>query len=207
MEQSEEMRVSDKCSGWIDVYCLPPWRFADLEEEKLYLEYTQRLRQVAVLRLLATGMLFQLFTALVPGEREIHIAFGSAFIFLAVNSFLSLIYIIFDRARSTLKHVAWFVLWAHLIWSSSRRLGDSYNELLGWAVVLQYFTIATMPLHYMLLIFYSALSFTAYLLVQYYNASTAESRLADDFHLQVNVKVTIFIMTTMYLLILEMILQ
>ncbi|XP_052747174.1 adenylate cyclase type 3 [Bicyclus anynana] len=182
MEKSVQVRSSSKCSCWICF--VPPWRFSDLSEEKLYLAYTQCQRQCAVLRLLFTGILFQIFAALVPGERDLHFAYTSVAVSLIVNLSLATIYAFIHRARSSLNHVTWFVLWTQLLVSSSRRLGDSYNELLGWAFVLQYFTLATLPFHYMILILYSTLSFVAYLLVQYYNASTAESRLADDFFLQ-----------------------
>ncbi|XP_046961746.1 adenylate cyclase type 3 [Vanessa cardui] len=182
MEKSVQARTLKKSACW---FCfVPPWRFSDLSEEKLYLAYTQRQRQRAILRLLAIGVLFQTFAALVPGERDLHFAYALMAVALVVNLLLAAIYAFISRARSALNHVAWFVLWMQLLVSASRRLGDSYNELLGWAVVLQYFTLATLPFHFMLLIIYSILSFAAYLAVQYYNASTAESRLADDFYLQ-----------------------
>nr|XP_026487706.1 adenylate cyclase type 8 [Vanessa tameamea]XP_026487708.1 adenylate cyclase type 8 [Vanessa tameamea]XP_026487709.1 adenylate cyclase type 8 [Vanessa tameamea] len=182
MEKSVQARTLKKSACW---FCfVPPWRFSDLSEEKLYLAYTQRQRQRAILRLLAIGVLFQTFAALVPGERDLHFAYALMAVALIVNLLLTAIYAFISRARSALNHVAWFVLWMQLLVSASRRLGDSYNELLGWAVVLQYFTLATLPFHFMLLIIYSILSFAAYLAVQYYNASTAESRLADDFYLQ-----------------------
>lgn len=183
MEKSVQARSSNKCSCWI---CLvPPWRFSDLSEEKLYLAYTQRQRQRAVLRLIATGVLFQVFAALVPGERDLHFAYASVAVALIVNLILAATYAFIFRARTVLNHIAWFVMWIQLLVSASRRLGDSYNELLGWAVILQYFTIATLPFHYVILIIYSTLSLIGYLTVQYYNASTAESRFADDFYLQV----------------------
>lgn len=178
-----QAHTSKRCS--CSVCLVPPWRFSDLSEEKLYLAYTQRQRQRAVLRLIATGVLFQAFAALVPGERDLHFAYASVAVALIVNLILAVTYAFIYRARTALNHVTWFVMWIQLLVSVSRRLGDSYNELLGWAVVLQYFTIATLPFHYMILIIYSTLSFIGYLTVQYYNASTAESRFADDFYLQV----------------------
>lgn len=166
--------------------CLvPPWGFTDIEEEKLYSAYTQRQRQRAVPRLLAIGALLQAFAAIVPGERDLSFAYASIAIALVANLILAAVYLFVRSARTLLNHIAWLVLWTQLLVSASRRLGDSYNELLGWAVVLQYFTLATLPLHHVLLILYSAISFCAYLLVQYYNASSSESRLADDFYFQV----------------------
>lgn len=178
-----EPRDLKKCACW--TYLVPPWGFKDREEEKLYSAYTQRQRQRAIPRLLLAGVLLQLFALLVPGERDVLFAYTSVAIALFLNLILASMYICIRTARPALIHIAWLVLWAQLLVSVSRRLGDSYNELLGWAVVLQYFTLAILPFHYLLLILYSILSFSAYLLVQYYNASTSESRLAEDFFYQV----------------------
>ncbi|CAG9566993.1 unnamed protein product [Danaus chrysippus] len=180
MEKTVQNRTTEKCSCWM----VPPWRFSDLSDEKLYLAYTQQQRQRAVLRLILTGVLFQVFASLVPGERDLHFAYKSVAISLVLNLILAVIYALYRKARTALNHIAWITLWVQLLVSTSRRLGDSYNELLGWAVVLQYFTLATLPFHYILLILYSTLSLTAYLLIQYYNATTTESRLAGDFYLQ-----------------------
>lgn len=178
-----QARVLNKCSCWI---CLvPPWGFTDLEEEKLYTAYTQRQRHRAVPRLLATGALLQAFAAVVPGERDLRFAYTSVIMAMLTNLTLAAVYAFVRRVRPILNHIAWLALWVQLLVSASRRLGDSYNELLGWAVVLQYFTLATLPFHHLLLTFYSTASFAAYLLVQYYNASSSESRLPDDFYFQV----------------------
>ncbi|XP_060802220.1 adenylate cyclase type 3 isoform X2 [Amyelois transitella] len=182
MEKSMEPQALKKCPHW--TFLVPPWGFTDREEEKLYSAYTQRQRQRAIPRLLLTGVLLQLFATVVPGERDLLFAYTSVAIALFLNLTLASVYICVRFARPALIHIAWLVLWAQLLVSVSRRLGDSYNELLGWAVVLQYFTLATLPFHYLLLILYSTLSFSAYLLVQYYNASTSESRLAEDFSYQ-----------------------
>ncbi|XP_053602923.1 adenylate cyclase type 8-like isoform X2 [Plodia interpunctella] len=182
MDKSMEPRDLKKCACW--TYLVPPWGFKDREEEKLYSAYTQRQRQRAIPRLLLAGVLLQLFALLVPGERDVLFAYTSVAIALFLNLILASMYICIRTARPALIHIAWLVLWAQLLVSVSRRLGDSYNELLGWAVVLQYFTLAILPFHYLLLILYSILSFSAYLLVQYYNASTSESRLAEDFFYQ-----------------------
>ncbi|KAM3959069.1 adenylate cyclase 3 [Aphomia sociella] len=179
MEKSMQPRTLNKCSCWV---CLvPPWGFKDREEEKLYTAYTNRQRQRAIPRLLITGILLQAFAVIVPGERDLFFAYTSVAISLFANLTLATVYACIRSVRPVLNHVAWLVLWIQLLISVSRRLGDSYNELLGWAIVLQYFTLATLPFHYIVLIFYSVISFTAYLLVQYYNASTSESRLAEDF--------------------------
>lgn len=183
MEKQMQARPLNKSACWICV--VPPWGFTDREEEKLYSAYTQRQRQRAVPRLLATGALMQAFAVLVPGERDLSFAYASVAVALVANLILASAYVCVRPARTLLNHVAWLVLWTQLLVSASRRLGDSYNELLGWAVVLQYFTLATLPLHHVLLILYSTISFCGYLLVQYYNASTSESRLADDFYFQV----------------------
>lgn len=183
MEKQMQARTLNKSACWV---CLvPPWGFPDREEEKLYSAYTARQRQRAVPRLLATGALLQAFAALVPGERDLAFAYASVALALLADLLLACLYVCVRPARAALNHLAWLVLWTQLLVSASRRLGDSYNELLGWAVVLQYFTLATLPLHHVLLILYSTLSFCGYLLVQYYNASTSESRLADDFYFQV----------------------
>lgn len=172
-----------KCSCRI---CLvPPWGFKDLEEEKLYSTYTQQQRQKAVPHLLTIGVLLQAFSVVVPGERDMAFAYISIILASFANLTLVIVYTFCRSTRPVLNHVVWLVLWIQLLVSGSRRLGDSYNELLGWAVVLQYFTLATLPLHYLILILYSALSFSAYLQVQFYNAYTSESRLPDDFYLQV----------------------
>ncbi|XP_041973384.1 adenylate cyclase type 3 [Aricia agestis] len=181
MEKSDPEQ-SLKCSCWVCL--LPPWRFSDQSDEKLYLAYSTQQRQRAVLRLLGVGVLLQIFAALVPGERDLLFAYTSVAVGLMVNLLLAVVYALIRRARLALNHIAWVALWAQLLVSASRRLGDSYNELLGWAVVLQYCTLATLPFHCMTLIFYSSVSFVAYLLVQYYNAVTTESKLADDFYLQ-----------------------
>lgn len=165
--------------------CLvPPWGFKDIEEEKLYSAYTQQQRQKAVPHLLAIGVLLQAFAVVVPGERDMTFAYLSILVASLANLTLGIIYTFIRSARPILNHVAWIVLWMQLLVSGSRRLGDSYNELLGWAVVLQYFTLATLPLHYSVLILYSVVSFSAYLQVQFYNAYSSESRLPDDFYLQ-----------------------
>lgn len=184
MEKSAQARVLNKIYS-CTVCLVPPWGFKDLEEEQLYTAYTHRQRQRAVLRLLAIGVLLQIFAIVVPGERDLAFAYTSVAIALLANLTLAAAYACIRPARSALNHIAWLVVWIQLLVSVSRRLGDSYNELLGWAFLLQYFTLATLPFHYLLLILYSILSPIAYLLVQYYNASTAESRLAADFPYQV----------------------
>ncbi|KAL4704044.1 hypothetical protein ACJJTC_001966 [Scirpophaga incertulas] len=180
MEKSTQQRTLNKI--WA---CLvPPWGFKDLEEEKLYSAYMQRQRQRAVPRLLGTGVLLQAFAIVVPGERNLLFAYCSVAIALLINLTLGVVYISIRSARPALNHIAWLVVWAQLLIGVSRRLGDSYNELLGWAFVLQYFTLATMPFNYLILCLYGVVSFTAYLLIQYYNASTSESRLTEDFPYQ-----------------------
>ncbi|XP_075992192.1 adenylate cyclase 3 [Anticarsia gemmatalis] len=174
--------VGNKCACRICI--VPPWGFTDIGEEKLYSAYTQQQRQKAVPHLLAIGMLLQAFAIVVPGERDLLFAYVSVMVASFANLTLGVVYTYVRAARPILNHVAWLVLWIQLLVSGSRRLGDSYNELLGWAVVLQYFTLATLPLHYLLLILYSTLSFCAYLQVQYYNACSSESRLPADFYLQ-----------------------
>ncbi|KAG6446245.1 adenylate cyclase type 3 [Manduca sexta] len=195
MEKSVQRKNADSCS--CRTCLVPPWGFSDLEEEKLYSAYTQQQRHRAVPRLLAAGVLFQSFAIIVPGERDLYFAYASVAIALLANLSLAMLYACTRRSRNALTHIVWLVLWAQLLVSASRRLGDSYNELLGWAVILQYFTLATLPFHYLLLMFYSALSLSAYLLVQYYNALTAESRLADDFHYQQAANASLLIGATM----------
>ncbi|XP_063838835.1 adenylate cyclase type 3 [Ostrinia nubilalis] len=180
MEKSARARVLNKI--YTGCGCLvPAWAFEDVEEEQLYSAYTHRQRQRAVLRLLAIGALLQIFAIIVPGERDLLFAYSSVVISLLINLVLATAYACIRPARSALTHIAWLVVWMQLLISASRRLGDSYNELLGWAFVIQYFTITTMPFHHFILMVYTCLSLTAYLMVQYYNASTAESRFAEDF--------------------------
>lgn len=183
MDKTMQAQSLNKNTCWV---CLvPPWRFTDLSEEKLYLAYTERQRQRAVLRLLGTGVLFQMFVAIVPGESNLYFAYASVCIGLVINLTLVALYAFLRRARYGLNHVAWFAIWAQLLVSVSRRIGDSYNELLGWAVVFQYFTIATLPFHYAVLLLYSIVSLTAYLLLQYLLALTTENRPPVDFFSQV----------------------
>lgn len=173
-------------SAWSRLrYGAPPWGFADVEDERLYRAYTRRQRQRAVPRLLAAGALLQLWASLVPGERDLRTAYACTATALALNILLLALHCFVRRARPFLSHITWLVLWLQLLISASRRVGDSYNELLGWAVVFQYLTLAALPFHYLLLVLYSALSLVAYLLVQYYNVSKTESRLPDDFTYQV----------------------
>ncbi|CAH0404758.1 unnamed protein product [Chilo suppressalis] len=177
MDKSTQQRTLNKVWACL----LPPWGFQGVEEEQLYSAYMQRQRQRAVPRLLASGVLLQLFAVLVPGERNLMFAYSSVVISLLVNSTLAIVYVCNKSTRLALNHVAWFVVWGQFLLSVSRRLGDSYNELLGWAFMLQYFTLATMPFNYMLLLLYASISFFGYLAVQYYNASSSESQLPEDF--------------------------
>ncbi|VVC92950.1 unnamed protein product [Leptidea sinapis] len=147
-----------------------PWRFKDPSDEKLYSAYTQRQREGAILRWISLGILLQIFVALVPGESNLDFAYGSVAIATVVNLSLLISYALVPRVRPVLNHVAWLAVWIQLLVSASRRIGDSYNELLGWALVLQYYTLTTLPLHHVLLILYSVISLLAYLLVQYSNS-------------------------------------
>lgn len=185
MEKSIEIRRTRKTTYTLWLSIAPPFAFKDKEDEKLYCEYTQRQRQRVVPRLLAIGALLQAFAAIVPGERDLSFAYASIAVALVANIILAAVYICVRPARQILNHVAWLVLWTQLLVSASRRLGDSYNELLGWAVVLQYFTLATLPLHHIILMFYSLFSFFGYILVQLYNARISESILTEDFCFQV----------------------
>lgn len=198
MEANNAAKVKYSFRYWL----VPPWGFSLRQEEKLYLEYTKRQKQRAVPRLLAIGVLIQAFAALVPGERDLFFAYSSVIIALFANLTLAALYGCVRGARTAISHAAWIVLWAQLLVGASRRLGDSYNELLGWAVVLQYFTLAALPFQCFLMIIYSILSFTAFLLIQYYNASSSESRLPEDFVYQVSniniEKVTKIILTIIY---------
>ncbi|XP_013181061.1 PREDICTED: adenylate cyclase type 3 [Papilio xuthus] len=179
MEKTMQAQSLNKNTCWVCL--LPPWRFTDISEEKLYLAYTERQRQRAVLRLLATGLLFQIFAAIVPGESNLYFAYTFVGIAFLVNVVLLAMYAFVRRARYVMNHIAWLFIWAQLLISVSRRIGDSYNELLGWAVVVQFFTVAMLPFHYVILLLYSLLSLSGYLFVQYYLAITTENRLPEDF--------------------------
>ncbi|XP_047516260.1 adenylate cyclase type 3 isoform X1 [Pieris napi] len=179
MEKSERSGLSRIC------ICLePPWSFEDPSDEKLYLAYTQRQRQGAVLRWISLGILLQIFIALVPGEANLKFAYASVVIGTVLNLSLVIVYAVLPKVRPLLNHIAWLVLWIQLLVSTSRRVGDSYNELLGWAIVLQYFTLTTLPFHHLLLIVYSVISFTAFLLVQSYNATVGEVEVEGDVTIQ-----------------------
>ncbi|CAH0603211.1 unnamed protein product [Chrysodeixis includens] len=181
MEKTTQAELT-KSELWISL--IPPWGFPDVEDEILYCAYTHRQRQRAVVRLLAVGVLLQAFAAVVPGERDLAFAYASIAVAMVANIILAAVYVCVRPARTILNHVAWLVLWIQLLVHSSRRLGDAYNELLGWAVVLQYFTLATLPLHHAVLALYSTLSFIAYLLVQTYSAYITEGKITEDILLQ-----------------------
>ncbi|XP_026322026.1 adenylate cyclase type 3-like isoform X2 [Hyposmocoma kahamanoa] len=164
--------------------CILRWGFIDSEEERLYASYTQRQKERAVPRMLAIGILLQLFAVLVPGERDLSFAYGSVIIGIACNTLLAGLYALYRPVRTLLAHVTVVVLWAQLLVGASRRIGDSYNELLGWAAIVQYFTAAALPFHPMIQIFYNLVSFIAYIFVQYYNALTCETYVTLDFTYQ-----------------------
>lgn len=180
-EEKHNPIVSYRMRYWF----VPPWGFSIKQEEKLYLEYTKHQRQRAIPRFLAVGVLIQAFAALVPGERDWVFAYASMIVALFANCTLAGLYVCFEKARTIVSHFTWLLLWTQLLISASRRLGDSYNELLGWAMILQYFTIATLPFRVVTLTIYSLLSMTAYIFVQYSNACASESKLPDDFTYQV----------------------
>lgn len=165
--------------------CAVRLRFKDSEEETLFVSYNQRQKERAVPRMLAIGILLQVFAILVPGERDLSFAYGSVIIGIACNTLLVGLYAFYRNMRTLLAHIAVVVIWAQLLVGTSRRIGDSYNELLGWAVVVQYFTTAALPFHPMTLIFYNLVSFIAYIFVQYYNALTCEAYITLDFFFQV----------------------
>ncbi|XP_072936989.1 adenylate cyclase type 3-like [Epargyreus clarus] len=177
MEKSVPPRSLKK--RWMCLF--PPWRFTDLSDEILYSAYTRRLQQRALLRLLITGIMMQAFTSFVPGERVLDYVFRPLFVEMLLNVVFLLLYFFAPNTRTPCTHIVWFVLWGHLIYSAARRVGDSYNEMLGWAVVFQYLTLATLPFHYILLIVYSVISSVSYILAQYYNAMASEGRLPEDF--------------------------
>lgn len=175
----------EKSESRITRICLDTWSFQDTADEKLYLAYTQRQRQGAVLRWILLGMLLQIFVVLVPGETNLKFAYASVVIATLWNMSLALTYAFLPKVRPLLNHVAWLVLWVQLLVSTSRRIGDSYNELLGWALVLQYFTLTSLPFHHLFLIVYSVISFTAYLLVQYYISTVWKDEVEGDLTSQV----------------------
>lgn len=162
----------------------PPWSFRVMNEEILYATYVHGQRQRAVPRLLFAGILLQVFAIIVPGERNLLFAYSSVVIALLVNFTLAAAYLCIKPPPSIINHLTWFAVWGQLLVSVSRRLGDSYNELLGWAFMLQYFTLSTMPFNFSAIIIYGGLGYGGYLAVQYYNASTSENRLPEDFAYQ-----------------------
>lgn len=167
------------------VRCMLRWGFIDSEEERLYASYIQRQKERAVPRMLAIGILLQLFAILVPGERDLSFAYGSVIIGIACNTLLAGLYALYRPVRTLLAHITVVALWAQLLVGASRRIGDSYNELLGWAAIVQYFTAAALPFHPMIQTFYNLVSFIAYIFVQYYNALTCETYVTLDFTYQV----------------------
>lgn len=166
--------------------CALRWGFIDSEEERLYASYTQRQKERAVPRMLAIGILLQVFAVLVPGERDLSFAYGSVMAGILFNSLLAGVYAFCRPLRTVLAHVTVVVLWAQLLVGASRRIGDSYNELLGWASIVQYYTAAALPFHPMIQIFYNLVAFVAYIFVQYYNALTCETYVTLDFSYQVH---------------------
>lgn len=171
---------------WVN--CILRWGFIDSEEERLYTSYTKRQKERAVLRMLAIGILLQVFVIFVPGERDLGFAYGSVVIGIVSNTFLAGLYAFYRPVRAILAHVTVVVLWAQVLVGASRRIGDSYNELLGWAVVVQYFTAAALPFHPAIQLFYNLVSFVAYISVQYYNAWTCEKYITLDFSHQVSTR-------------------
>lgn len=166
---------------------VPPWGFADPRDEELYTTYTHRQRQRAVPRLLAVFTIFNFYVFLIPGETKYMVGLTTAAIGNTVNIILLIIFITLPESGKTIaSHYTWLCVWVLLLFNVSRRVGDTYNELLGWAVVMQYLTIAALPFHYIVIIIYSVLSLVAYLVVQFINAIQSETSLPDDFLYQVN---------------------
>lgn len=178
------MTLKTLSSGYI--IFTSPWRFKDFEEEKLYIMYTVEQKQRIIPRMLAVAALLQAYSMIVPGERNLYFAYTYLLIAFLLNLILAAMYI-WGRCRSLcMMYLTWFFLWLQVFISVGRRQGDSYNELLGWAVILQYFTIATFPLHYIVLISYSLMSATSYVVAQYYSAHFSGDTSPKDFLLEVN---------------------
>lgn len=172
------------------IWFLPRY-FTPRRDEKLFMEYTESQKQRAIPRLLVTGLILQLFTTIVPGELDFVFAYALTATAIVVNlTLLALNYYVKSK-RTIISHLAWFVLWVQLLVSALRRQGDAYNELLGWAALLQYLTLATLPFRAFTLIIYSILSMSAYIIVQYLNALMFESRLPQDFLFQVSCKISL----------------
>ncbi|KOB76177.1 Adenylate cyclase, partial [Operophtera brumata] len=162
------------------IWFLPRF-FTPRRDEKLFMEYTESQKQRAIPRLLVTGLILQLFTVIVPGELDFVFAYALTSTAVIANLTLLALHYYVRSKRSIISHLAWVVLWAQLLASALRRQGDAYDELLGWAALLQYLTLATLPFRALTLIIYSILSFSAYILVQYFNALMFEGRLPQDF--------------------------
>lgn len=163
------------------------WGFVDSEEEKLYEYYTNLQKEGAVPRMLLIGTLLQIFATFVPGDRGLTYSYTSVMVGLVCNCLLSALHSKYRPGRNAFAHITLLALWAQLLVTASRRVGDSYNELLGWAIVIQYFTASALPFHPTTQIFYNAMSLIAYIFVMYYNALMACENYFDlDFSHQVH---------------------
>ncbi|XP_037977179.2 adenylate cyclase type 3 [Plutella xylostella] len=161
----------------------PPWGFAAERDERLYSMYTSRQRQRAVPRVLACGVLMHVWELLVPGTRDVPGAAASSLLELALVLVLLASHAAVGMGRRLVAHVAWLLLWMQVLSAAVVRAGDSYNEMLGWAVLLQYLTLAALPFHFMVLISYSVITLIGFVLCQYYNACR-KGRLPEDFAYQ-----------------------
>lgn len=159
--------------------------FTTRRDQKLFLEYTKTQKQRAIPRLIATGLLLQLFTVFVPGEIDFVVAYALTLTAVIANLTLLALHYCVPSKRTFISHITWFVIWAQLLVSALRRLGDSFNELLGWAALLQYLTIATLPFSAPTLLLYTHLSMFAYIFVQYWSATMFDSELPRDLYNQV----------------------
>lgn len=162
-----------------------PGLFTTRRDEKLFLEYTQSQKQRAIPRFIITGLFLQFYSALVPGELNFAIAYALTASAIIVNVSLLLLHYCLPSKRIIISHVTWFAIWAQLLVSAGRRVGDAYNELLGWAALLQHLTLATLPFNAPTLIVYSLLSMSAYIFTQYLNACDVEYVQPDDLFDQV----------------------
>lgn len=158
------------------------------QDQKQFMEYTKSQKQRAIPRLIATGLVLQLFSALVPGEVDLFAAYGLTLTAVIANVTLLTSHYCLPSRRTLISHVTWFMIWLQLLASTLRRQGDTYNELLGWAALLQYLTMATLPFNPPTLLFYSHLSGIAYISTQFLNAALFEISLPPDLLNQVRIK-------------------
>lgn len=153
-------------------------------EELLYAAYTQRQKQRSVPWLLTAGILMQIYCLLVPRECNLLLSYILATVSLLLNVVLMIIYRYGRPMRPMLPYVVSLLLWLQVLASAAHRVGDAYDELLGWAIMFLYLALSSLPYSHFHQFLYSIMCIASYLVIQYINASILE-KLPKDFLEQV----------------------